>query len=70
MPIWMRAAGKWGGILVVIALLITLLKQLIAFLAFITGVFKLIVLLVFVALVVGIGFMLLKSWNESRRTQG
>lgn len=65
--IWMKAAGKWGGILVVIALMITLLKQLIAFLAFITGAIKLLVILVFVALILAIGFMLLRSWNESRR---
>jgi len=67
MAMWMKAAGKMGGILVVIALLITLLKQLIAFFAFITGAIKLLVILVFVVLILGVGFLLLKSWNESRR---
>ena len=63
----MKAAGKWGGILVIIALLITLLKQLIAFIGFITGAFKLLIVLVFVALIVFVGFMVFKGLQQNRK---
>lgn len=67
MPLWVKAAGKWGSIMVIIALVITLLKQLIAFVGFITGAIKLLVILAFVLVIVGVGFLMIKSWNESRR---
>jgi hypothetical protein len=67
MPLWVRAAGKWGSILVVIALIITLLKQLIAFIGFITVAVKFLIILVFVAVIVGVGFLILKGLNDSRR---
>ena len=63
----MKAAGKWGGILVIIALLITLLKQLIAFIGFITGAVKLLILLAFVALIVFVGLMVFKGLKANRR---
>ncbi len=69
MPLWVKAAGKWGSILVIITLVITLLKQLIAFIGFITGAIKLLVILAFVALIVGVGFLILKGINDSRRTK-
>lgn len=67
MPIWMKAAGKWGGILVIIALVITLLKQLITFIGFITGAIKILIVLLFVALIVGVGFMVLRGLKNSRK---
>jgi len=69
MPLWVKAAGKWGSILVIITLIITLLKQLITFIGFITGAIKLLVILVFVALIVGVGFLIFKGINDSRRTK-
>jgi predicted transporter len=67
MPMLLKAAGIGGSLLVVIALVIALLKTVISFIAFLTGAVKLLIMLVFIALIVGIGYMLLKSWNESRR---
>ncbi|MFL6467856.1 MAG: hypothetical protein ACJ72Z_07850 [Pyrinomonadaceae bacterium] len=69
MPVWMKATGKWGGILVVIALLITLLKSLIAFVGFLTAAFKILIILVFVAVIVGVGFLVLKGVTERRRSK-
>lgn len=69
MPIWMKAAGKWGGILVLIALLISLVKAIITFIGFLTGAIKLLIILAFVALIVAIGVMILKGWNEARRNK-
>lgn len=69
MPVWMKAAGKWGGILVLIALLISLLKTIITFIGFLTGAIKILIILAFVFLIVGIGVMVLKGWKESRRNR-
>ena len=68
MPIWMKATGKWGGILVVIALLITLLKSLIAFVGFLTMAFKILIVLAFVIVILGVGFLILKGVSGKRRT--
>jgi len=65
---WMKAAGRWGGILVLIALLITLLKQLIAFIGFLTGAIKLFIILVFVLLIVAVGLMVLKGLKGNRKS--
>jgi hypothetical protein len=69
MPLWVKAAGKWGSILVIITLVITLLKQLIALIGFITGAIKLLIILAFVAVIVGVGFLILKGINDSRRSK-
>jgi len=68
MPIWMKAAGRWGGILMLIALMITFLKQLIAFIAFLTGAIKLFIILVFVLLIVAVGLMVLKGLKGNRKS--
>ena len=69
MPLWVKAAGKWGSILVIITLVITLLKQLIALIGFLTGAIKLLIVLAFVVVIVGVGFLILKGISESRRTK-
>jgi hypothetical protein len=63
----MKAAGRWGGILVLIALMITFLKQLIAFIAFLTGAIKLFIILIFVLLIVAVGLMVLKGMKGKRK---
>lgn len=67
MPVWMKAAGKFGSILVLIALAITLLKQLIAFIGFLTIVVKILVIVVFAALIIGVGVMILRGMRDNRR---
>jgi hypothetical protein len=67
--IFLKAAGIGGSILAILALVIFLLKTLISLIAFLTGALKILVVLVFVAVIVGIGFMLLKGWNEARRNR-
>ena len=69
MPVWLKAAGKWGSILVLIALLITFVKQLIALIAFLTGAIKLFIILAFIVLIVGVGLMILKSLKSKRPKQ-
>ena len=67
MPLWIKAAGKWGSIFAILALVITLLKQIIAFIGFLTTAIKVIIILVFVALLVGIGLMILRAWQSSQK---
>lgn len=67
MPVWMKAAGKFGSILVLIALAITLLKQLIAFIGFLTIMVKILVIVVFAALIIGVGVMILRGMRDNRR---
>ena len=67
MPLWIKAAGKWGSIFAILALVITLLKQIIAFIGFLTTAIKVIIILVFVALLVGIGLMILRAWQSGQK---
>ena len=67
--IFLKAACIGGSILAILALVIYLLKTLISLIAFLTGALKILVILVFVAVLVGIGFMVLKGWNEARRNR-
>lgn len=68
MSIWMKAAGKWGSVLVILTLIITLLKQIIGFIGFLTFAIKIIVLLAFVILFLGVGALVLRTWNANRKT--
>ncbi|HKP70042.1 MAG TPA: hypothetical protein VJV05_12210 [Pyrinomonadaceae bacterium] len=67
--VFLKAAGIGGSILAILALVIYLLKTLISLIAFLTGALKILVVLVFVAVIVGIGFMILKGWNEARKNR-
>ncbi len=66
---YLSAADKWGSIFAIIALIITLLKQIITFIGFLTTAIKLFVVLVFVALLLGVGLMVLRTWNSKRKTE-
>lgn len=66
---FLKAAGIGGSILAILALVIYLLKTIISLIAFLTGALKILVVLVFIAVIVGIGFMILKGWNEARRNR-
>jgi len=66
MSFWYKAAG-WGTVFAILALVVTLLKQIIAFIGFLTFAIKILVVLAFVALIVGVGFMVIRSWNASRQ---
>lgn len=67
MSMFLRAAGWGGSLLVLIALVIALLKQLIAFIGFITIAFKIIIVLAFIAVIGTVGFLVLKGFQNSRK---
>ena len=69
MAVWMKAAGIGGSLLIVIALVIALLKSLITFVGFLTFAFKILIVLVFIAVIVGVGFLILKSISSKRRSK-
>jgi hypothetical protein len=63
----MKAAGIGGSILALIALLIVLVKSLIALVGFVTGAIKILIILAFVALILGVGFLILKGFADRKR---
>jgi hypothetical protein len=63
----LKAGGIGGSILVILALVIYLLKTLIAFIAFLTGAIKILIVLAFVVLLVGVGLMVLRGLKDRRR---
>lgn len=69
MPTWLKTTGKWGSVLVILALIITLLKQVIAFVGFLTMAIKFLIVIAFIAVIVGVGFVVLRSFNANRKTK-
>jgi len=67
MPIFLKAAGKWGSIFAILALVITLLKQIITFIGFLTTAIKILVVLAFVALFIGVAFLVFKGISGNRK---
>ena len=67
MPLWLRATGKWGSILVLVALLIALVKQLIAFIGFLTFAIKMVIVLAFIALFLAVGLTILRAWSKNQK---
>jgi hypothetical protein len=70
MPIWLKATGKWGSILVLVALVIALVKQLIALVGIVMFAIKALVILAFIALFLGVGLLIFRSWSESQKRKG
>ena len=76
MPVWFKAAGIGGSLLAVIALVIVFLKQVIAFIALLTtligwlmAVVKIAIVLIFIAIFLGIGLMIYRTWNERQKVK-
>ena len=63
----LKGSGIVGSIAVILALVIYLLKTLITFIAFLTGAIKIIIILAFVALIVGVGLMVFKGFMGRRK---
>ncbi len=67
MPIWLSIAGKWGGIIAIIALVITLLRQIIELVGFLMFAVKIALVLGFIGLIVSIGYLAIRTWQQRRR---
>ncbi len=67
MSVFLRTAGRWGGIFTIILLIITLLKQLIAFVGFVMFAIKVALVLVFIALMLLIVVLMMRTRSKRRR---
>lgn len=67
--VYATATGGWGSLLVLIALVIALVKQIIAFIGFLTFAIKAVIVLSFVALILGVAVMIFRSWGKNRRSK-
>lgn len=69
MPLFLKAAGIGGSVLVILALVIALLKSLIAFVGFITTAVKILIVVAFVAVFLLIGLALIRTWSANRKSK-
>jgi hypothetical protein len=70
MPLVLKAAtGIIGSILAIIALVIAVLKGVLGLIGFITTAIQIIIVLLFVAVFVGIGLMIFRTWQTSRKSK-
>lgn len=67
MSAFLFTAGKWGGIVTIIALVIMLLKQLIALIGFLMFAIKLALIIGFVGLFLLIALSMLRGRGRRRR---
>ncbi|MGI8544660.1 MAG: hypothetical protein ACR2MD_14455 [Aridibacter sp.] len=61
-----QSESGWGTIFAILTLIITLLKQVIAFIGFLTTAIKVLVFLVFAAIFLFVGMLVLRTWNSNR----
>jgi O-antigen ligase len=61
--------GRWGGIVTIILLVITLLKQLIAFVSFLMVAIKAVIVIAFVGLFLLIAITILRERSRRRRRE-
>lgn len=60
----MNSEGGWGTIFAILTLIITLLKQVIAFIGFLTTAVKVLVFLVFAVIFIGVGLLVLRGFRN------
>ena len=63
-----KAASILGSIVVLIALVITFIKTLIAFVGFLTTAVQVFIVLAFIAVIGGVGFLIIRSWKENKKS--
>jgi len=67
MPVFLKAAGIGGSLIALIAIVIVFFKTLIAFVGFITGAIKILVVLLFVLLFLAVAFAVFRGMQNSKR---
>jgi uncharacterized membrane protein len=67
MSAFLKVAGRWGGILTIIVLLITLLRQLISLVGFLLVAVKAMIIIAFVGLVLLMIILVLRGRGRRRR---
>jgi len=67
MTAFLKTAGRWSGILTIIILVITLLRQLISLVGFLLVAFKVIIVVAFVGLILLMIVLVLRGRSQRRR---
>lgn len=67
MPVFLKAAGIGGSLIALIAIVIVFFKTLIAFVGFITGAIKILIVLMFVLLFLAVAFAVFRGMQNSKR---
>ena len=67
MSVFLKTAGRWGGILTIIVLVITLLRQLISLVGFLLVAFKVAILMAFVGLILLMIILVMRGRSQRRR---
>ncbi len=64
---WLFTAGRFGGIITIIALVIALLRQVIELVGFLMFAIKIGLVLAFVGLIIGIGLLAIRAFQQRKR---
>ncbi len=67
--VFLKATGIVGSILALIAAIILFIKSLVAFLAFLTTALKVGIIVVFLVLIISVGFLVFRGLANSRRSK-
>jgi hypothetical protein len=67
MSSFLKATGRWGGILTVIALVIVLLRQLISLIGFLMVAIKAVIFMAFIGLVLVMIILVLRGRSQRKR---
>jgi hypothetical protein len=65
----LAVASKWGGILTLIALAILALRQIVMFIGFLTFAIKIALVLGFLSLLLGVGYMIFAAWRARKKEE-
>jgi hypothetical protein len=65
----LAVASKWGGILTLIALAILALRQIVIFIGFLTFAIKIALVLGFLSLLLGVGYMIFAAWRARKKEE-
>jgi uncharacterized membrane protein len=66
---YLTIENKWGSIFVILALIISLLKQIIAFIGFLTTAIQVLIIIVFVALFLGVGLLVFRAFRDKQKAK-
>jgi len=66
---YLTMTDSWGSVFVILALIIALLKQIIAFISFLTAAVKFLIIFVFIALLIGVGLMVLRTFKDKKKSK-
>ncbi len=66
---YLTIADKWGSVFVILALIISLLKQIITFIGFLTTAIKFLVIIAFAAVFLGVGFLIFRAFTDRKKSK-